>query len=96
LGKSGADDAFRTTSELIQRWLARMIVAAGSKNQSFATLTGPEKALVDRIGSIVSLDRWFELWEKISRLLSKTDQINLDRKQVVLNIFLALENAVRS
>ena len=96
LGKSGADDAFWTTSELIQRWLARMILAAGSKNHSFATLTGPEKALMDRIGSMVSLDRWFELWEKVNRLLSKTDQINLDRKQVVLNVFLALENAVRS
>ena len=44
---------------------------------------------------MVSLDRWFEVWEKINRLLNKTDQINLDRKQVVLNVFLALENTVR-
>ena len=59
-------------------------------------MTRTEKVIMDRLGGVVSLDRWFEVWEKINRLLSKTDQINLDRKQVVLNVFLALETAVRS
>lgn len=97
LGKSGADDAFRTASGLLRWWLARMILAAaGSGRHTVATMTGTEKVIMDRLGGVVSLDRWFEVWEKINRLLSKTDQINLDRKQVVLNVFLALETAVRS
>ncbi len=96
LGKSGADDAFRTASGLLRWWLARMILAAaGSGRHRVTAVTGSEKALMDRLGGMVSLDRWFEGWEKINRLLSKTDQINLDRKQVVLNVFLALENTVR-
>ena len=48
-----------------------------------------------RLGQAASLDRWFEVWEKINRLLVKTDPINLSRKQVVLNVFLTLQNAVR-
>ncbi len=97
LGKSGAEGAFRTASGLLRWWLARMILAAGGGGRHrVADMSGPEKALMDRLGGVVSLDRWFEVWEKINRLLSKTEQINLDRKQVVLNVFLALENAVRS
>ncbi|MBL4690687.1 MAG: DNA polymerase III subunit delta' [Rhodospirillales bacterium] len=97
LGKSGADDAFRTASGLLQWWLARMILAAaGGGRQTVSAMTDAEQALMDRLGRAVSLDRWFEVWEKINRLLVRTDQINLDRKQVVLNVFLTLENAVRS
>ena len=97
LGKSGADGAFRTASGLLRWWLARMIMAAaGGGRHTDTAMTGTEKALMDRLGGVVSLDRWFEVWEKINRLLARTDQINLDRKQVVLNVFLTLENAVRS
>jgi len=98
LGKSGADGAFRTASGLLRWWLARMIMAAagGGGRHTVTAMTGTEKALMDRLGGVVNLDRWFEVWEKINRLLIRTDQINLDRKQVVLNVFLALENATRS
>ncbi|HIC28573.1 MAG TPA: hypothetical protein EYO85_03870, partial [Rhodospirillales bacterium] len=54
-----------------------------------------EEALMKRLGQAASLDRWFEVWEKINRLLVKTDLINLSRKQVLLNVFLTLQNAVR-
>ncbi|MBT3305371.1 MAG: DNA polymerase III subunit delta' [Alphaproteobacteria bacterium] len=96
LGKSGADDAFNTASGLLRWWLARMILAAaGGARQSGPAPTGSEQALMDRLGGVVGLDRWFEVWEKINRLLTRTGQINLDRKQVVLNVFLTIENAVR-
>jgi DNA polymerase-3 subunit delta' len=96
LGKSGADDAFRTASGLLRWWLARIILATAGAGRTVNTMTGAEQALSDRLGRAVGLDRWFEVWEKINRLLSRTDQINLDRKQVVLNVFLTLENAARS
>jgi DNA polymerase-3 subunit delta' len=41
------------------------------------------------------LDRWVEVWEKIAELFAQADAVNLDRKQVVLNAFFALEEAAR-
>jgi DNA polymerase-3 subunit delta' len=96
LGKSGSEDDFSMTSELFRWWLARMILAKGKEKSRLVILTEPEKTFMDQFVNVVSLDRWFELWEKINRLLSKTNQINLDRKQVFLNVFLALENSVQS
>ena len=93
LGKAGADEAFRTASNLLRWWLARLILSA-SGAMAADGLTDNEKALMDRLGQAAGLDRWFEVWEKINRLLDKTEHANLDRKQVVLNVFLTLENAV--
>ncbi|MBC8337554.1 MAG: DNA polymerase III subunit delta' [Rhodospirillales bacterium] len=104
LAKSGADEAFHTASGLLRWWLARMILnaATGGGRETQAgggrmTQAGSaEQALMDRLCAVVNLDRWFEVWEKINHLLSRADQVNLDRKQVVLNVFLTLEDAVRS
>lgn len=93
LGKAGADEAFRTASNLLRWWLARLILSA-SGAMAADGLTTDEKALMGRLGQAAGLDRWFEVWEKINRLLDKTEHANLDRKQVVLNVFLTLENAV--
>ena len=41
------------------------------------------------------LDQWVEVWEKVTRLFAQADGLNLDRKQVVLGAFLALEGAAR-
>ncbi len=96
LGKAGSDDAFRTATGLLRWWLARLILAAaGSQSQAAGRFSPDEEALISRLGGAAGLDRWFEVWEKINRLLDKTDPINLNRKQVVLNVFLTLENAVR-
>ena len=100
LGKAGSDDAFRTATGLLRWWLARLIVVAaggppGSGKQAAGRFSSDDEALISRLGGAAGLDRWFEVWEKINRLLDKTDPINLNRKQVVLNVFLTLENAVR-
>ncbi len=39
------------------------------------------------------LDRWIELWENCDRMLARAEQVNLDRKQVLLTLFLALKGA---
>jgi hypothetical protein len=36
------------------------------------------------------------VWEKTHRLLVRAENANLDRKQVVLDLFLTLQSAVRS
>ena len=95
-GKAGTEDAFRTAGGLIRWWLARLILTAAGGGGSETRFTPEEEALVSRLGKAAGLDRWFEVWEKINHLLAKADQVHLDRKQVVLNVFLTLENAVRS
>jgi DNA polymerase-3 subunit delta' len=43
----------------------------------------------------VGLDRWVELWEKIGGLALRAERVNLDRKQVVINAFMALQSTAR-
>jgi DNA polymerase-3 subunit delta' len=95
LARAGGEDAFATTGALLQRWLGRMIVAAAGAGDGLRA-TPEEQALLGRLGRRGGLDRWLEVWEKISRLLDRTENVNLDRKQVILNMFLAIEAAARS
>ncbi|MCB2102278.1 MAG: DNA polymerase III subunit delta' [Rhodobacterales bacterium] len=87
-----ADGAYRVLTDLIRRWLGALVTDA-------ARGRGPadpaEAALAARLLADGGLDRWLEVWEKINRLLARADGANLDRKQIVLNIFLALETAAR-
>lgn len=99
LGKSGADESFQMAGVLLRWWLARLIRSAaggGGGSGAEAGFAAAEEALMGRLGRSAGLDRWLEVWEKINHLLAKTDSAHLDRKQVVLNVFLTLENAVRS
>ncbi|MBN43058.1 MAG: DNA polymerase III subunit delta' [Alphaproteobacteria bacterium] len=42
------------------------------------------------------LERWLKAWENISELTTHADNVNLDRKQVVLNTFFELSTAAKS
>ncbi|MBI2584634.1 MAG: DNA polymerase III subunit delta' [Rhodospirillales bacterium] len=94
-GRAGAEQAFRTAGDLIRWWLARTIVVAAGGPESGPRLAVGEAALIGRLARAAGLDRWLEVWEKINRLLGRTETASLDRKQVVLNVFLAIEGAVR-
>jgi DNA polymerase III subunit delta' len=87
----GNDDAFRVLSELMPATLARAIAKAA---RSDAAGEGGEAALAKLLARR-GLDRWVEVWEKIAHLFADADTVNLDRKQVVLNAFFALEEAAR-
>ena len=54
-------------------------------------------SLLERIRSSVpgSLEAWFSVWEKANRMFRETEGLSLDRKQVVLEIFLSIEAAAR-
>lgn len=54
-----------------------------------------ERAVMARLAAAASLDRWLEVWEKATRLMDRARAVNLDRKQVILNLFLALGQAAR-
>ena len=82
-------------TELLPGWVARMVaLAAGGADGKRAALPG-EAETMRRLAARRGLDQWVEVWEKIARLFAQADGLNLDRKQVVLGAFLALEGAAR-
>jgi DNA polymerase-3 subunit delta' len=97
LGRPAADSAFRTVTELLQNWLGRLIRAGAA---AAATANRPaqddaEAVLAARLLAAGGLERWLEVWEKITTLLARTDGANLDRKSVILNAVLTIDKAVR-
>ncbi len=89
------DDSFRTLSELFAWWVARAAAVAGRRAEGEAEVVAGEAALQRRLVDTAGLDRWVEVWEKITHLFERADAVNLDRKQIVLNAFLALERLGR-
>ncbi|MBI1777564.1 MAG: DNA polymerase III subunit delta' [Proteobacteria bacterium] len=89
--RAGAEDVFATVTELYFTLLRRVMLEAGGAAEVGEILPG-EAALLRRLARRRSLDRWLELWDNSRRLVARTDSINLDRKQVILNVFLALED----
>lgn len=96
VAKPGADDAFRVVGDLLRWWLGRLILfgARGGKGAGEG-MPGRERALIERLFRAGGLDRWLEVWEKTNRLLAQAEESGLDRKQVVLSVFLTLDSAVR-
>jgi len=95
VARAGADDAFHTVTGLLRWWLERMILAAAGKDGDAGREPARDAGFMQSLAAQASLDRWFLVWEKINQLIARTDGLNLDRKQVVLDIFLGLENTVR-
>jgi DNA polymerase-3 subunit delta' len=97
LARAGAEDSYRTVTELLTQWLARMIrtAAQAADDHGEGEIVRGEREGMRRLAARRSLDQWVEVWEKITRLFAQADGLNLDRKQVVLGAFLALEGAAR-
>ncbi len=93
MARQSGETAFRAASYLLLWWLSRLIAAAAGRPP---VACDPEQvALFARIARPGNLDRWMEVWEKINRLLVRTDAVNLDRRQVMLTAMLAIRDAAR-
>jgi DNA polymerase-3 subunit delta' len=89
LARANAEPAYDRFCTLYGWWLARTARAAAAGQGIEEIIEGEAKAaqhLVERIG----LERLVEVWEKTAQLFAQADGLNLDRKQVILNAFLAL------
>ena len=96
LARPGAEDAYRTATDLLRWWLGRLILFGARRGAPpIDEVDAEDRDLMERLADAGSLDPWLEVWEKINRLLARAGGANLDRKQIVLNAFLALENAAR-
>ncbi|HYM03916.1 MAG TPA: DNA polymerase III subunit delta' [Stellaceae bacterium] len=95
LARSDGEDSFRVMGELLGNWLARMVAVGAGREEASNPSTPGEAIAMRRLAARRGLDQWVEVWEKIARLFAQADSLNLDRKQVVLNAFFALEEAAR-
>jgi DNA polymerase III subunit delta' len=92
LQRGEGEEGFRLLAELLPGWLARMVaLAAGGAPAGLPE----ETQAMARLAARRDLDQWVEVWEKLTHLFAQADSVNLDRKQVVLNAFFALEEAAR-
>ncbi len=94
VARRGADEAYAAFIDLLLQWLARMVRRGAG--QPLPEVVNGEGAVMDRLAAARPLDEWVDVWEKIRRLVARSDAVNLDRKQVVLSIFATLERAARA
>jgi DNA polymerase-3 subunit delta' len=92
LAKVDAVMHFETVADLLRRLLSRLIRHASGSDIG---LKPDEAELFSRLTASAGLDRWLQVWEKTDDLLSRTNRINLDRKHVILNVFLKIAEAAR-
>lgn len=91
LGRKGAEGGFETAASLLV-WLLERVVRTAAGDRPGAGSADAD-ALVARLAAGRSLDRWLEVWEKVSRLFASTDGAALDRKQVFLTALVAVASA---
>ena len=102
LARPDAENAYRTATGLLTWWLARVIrtgagITTPEAHQAAARaeIIRGEADCARNLLALAGLDRWAEVWQKIIRLIAQADGLNLDRKQVILNAFHAMETAAR-
>lgn len=96
VARPDAEAAWRTVTELLGWWLARLVRAGGRQGRGMSEVVAGEGALMGRLLGSADLERWLEVWEKVTALFARTDAVNLDRKQAMLTAFLAIERLARA
>jgi len=94
LNRSNNEEAYRVWIDLFRLWLSRVVRSSASP-EGWSEAAPGEKKLALRLTGNVGLDSWVELWEKIGSLADRAERVNLDRKQVLLNAFMALQMTAR-
>lgn len=92
MGRAGAEESFALLGRLLDGWLSEMIRARAGGADCPEIVAG-EAATARALFARGGLAKWLEVWEKVGRLFSQAESANLDRKQVVVSVFLALEQA---
>ena len=96
LARDRSGNGFLLMGELFRWWLARLVrSAAGGRigSTGWSEIFPGETALAHRLAGWQAPDRWAEDWEQIGRLLDRGESVNLDRKQMLLNLFATLGRA---
>lgn len=94
IARKGAEERYQVLGELVSGLLARLIQTGAGHPPSPSASVG-ETEVIARLLPRRSLDQWVGLWENVTVALAKGQGFNLDRKQVVLNLFSTLQGAIR-
>ena len=90
LARPDAEEAYRAVEELVGQLLARLAIGAA---RGGGEITDQESALLRRLGGRVPAAGWAGLRDEIGQSFTRTDALNLDRKQTILGAFFAIERA---
>lgn len=93
LARAGNATAFQTFSQMLSDWLSRL-ARETARDVQIAEIVPGEAEAAAIFGGKQRLAQTLAVWEKVSHLLTQADSANLDRKQVVVSAFLALQAAV--
>ena len=91
----GKPDPFATLRDLMDRWLARLVLSAARREPAPEIVPG-EAGIMAQLQARAPLDQWMAVWEKVTGLLERADRANLDRKQTVVSAFLTLASLVET
>ena len=94
LNRKGGEAAYRSLTALFIHWLERL-VRNGAGGRPGPEVIAGEHAIMAGLAARRGLEDWIEVWEKVRRLVVRAESVNLERKQVVLNIFSAVDRAAR-
>ncbi|HEX6442088.1 MAG TPA: DNA polymerase III subunit delta' [Stellaceae bacterium] len=92
LARREADESYRAVGELIGQLLARLALAAARPFDP-SSPSAEDTAVLRRLGGRAPAARWAELRAEIGQSFTRTDDLNLDRKQTILGAFFAIERA---
>ncbi|MBO6520578.1 MAG: DNA polymerase III subunit delta' [Rhodospirillales bacterium] len=90
LSKAGADDAYYSGIELYRWWLSRVVLAASRGADGDVSLSAEEQGIAARVAATSILPIWLARLDQAESLIRSADPLNLDRKQVILSLFLSL------
>jgi DNA polymerase-3 subunit delta' len=88
VSRDSSGETMRSLGELLDWILVRIARGAVGIETGAGAVTLPRP-------SPASLDRWMSVWEKTRTAFGEAEALNLDKKQLVLETFLAIEDAAR-
>lgn len=90
LSKSGDDDAYYSGIELFRWWLSRVVLASSRGVSGDLSLSPEECVIAERAAATTILPIWLARLDQAESLIRSADPLSLDRKQVILSLFLSL------
>ncbi|WP_169545527.1 DNA polymerase III subunit delta' [Sneathiella aquimaris] len=87
-GKKGGETLYDVLTTVFPWWISRLVrgISTGFDGTVYVQ---NETDVMNRLASHQSVAFWIDIWEKSNHLINRAESVNLDRKQVVLDLFLS-------
>lgn len=95
LARTDAEDAYRASEELLSQFLARLAAAAARDQGAVEDIVAGEVAIMRRLAGRADPGSWAGVRAAIDRDFAAVRELNLDRKQAMLDAFFAIEELAR-